>query len=574
MSLVCEISGEPLLGNNNDHNSTVNEIVVTPSGHICIKRLLLAKLLENGGFDPFENTSGRELPLSEDQFVTLQTPGIGGGIGGGSAATVPPRPQATSLPNLLGLLQKEYDAWALELFDTRKTLEDTRRELSQALYQNDAAIRVVARVSQERDAAKQQLEQWNASAAKTGTTTGTTNINGGGTEEESPAPPPPPTDEERENKEPTAKRRRLETNAEVLKNDISDDNIQPMVDIWTRLNKERKPMLKAAALEAPTGESLGKYEFIEKKSWHKSSNRGIPCMAGSDDNFIVTAGKDKQIVVYNNSDQVVQHTFGFGCVATCVDIGNSMVVAGSIKGKITVFSLIGDDNTRGNAGEINVGSKVVDVRVHPTDQHICAATADGRVIIACWIAEEQRLQQVSSFQGSNDDDEEKEEEEYTSAALHPDGLVYVAGTKTGRLLVWDFKNKKLAATMNIPEGEEQEGVSAIAISNNGYLIAAGYNSGTVRFWNLIKQKVVATFKDEQLESINTVTFDQAGKYAAMGGKGGIKITTVKKWDTIATLETKNPVSAIVWSKFLLESSCDKERAVQFHGVPSDGNMEE
>jgi len=573
MSLVCEISGEPLLGNNNDHNSTVNEIVVTPSGHICIKRLLLAKLLENGGLDPFESSSGRELPLSEDQFVTLRTPGSDSGIGGGgSAATVPPRPQTTSLPNLLGLLQKEYDAWALELFDTRKTLEETRRELSQALYQNDAAIRVVARVSQERDAAKQQLEQWNASAATN--TDGTTNVDGDGAEEESTAPPlSPPIDEERENKEPTAKRRRLETNAEVLKNDISDDDIQPMIDVWTRLNKEHKPMLKAAALEAPTGESLAKYEFIEKKSWHKSSNRGIPCMAGSDDNFTVTAGKDKQLIVYNNSDQIVQHTFGFGCVATSVDIGNSMVVAGSVKGKIAVFSLVGDDNNNGNEGDINVGSKVVDVRIHPTDQHICAATADGRVIIACWIAEEQRLQQVSSFQKSNDDGEEKEEE-YTSAALHPDGLVYVAGTTTGRLLVWDFKNKKLAATMKVPEGDEQEGVTAIAISNNGYLIAAGYDSGIVRFWNLIKQKVVATFEDEQLESINTVTFDKAGKYAAMGGKGGIKITTVKKWDTIATLETKSPVSAIVWSKSMLKASCDKERAVQFYGVPSDEKMEE
>jgi pre-mRNA-processing factor 19 len=94
--MVCEISGEPLQG-------TVNEVVVTPSGHICIKRLLLTKLSENGGLDPFES----KLPLSEDQLVTLQTPGSGGSM-------APPRPQATSLPNLLGLLQKEYDAMVSE----------------------------------------------------------------------------------------------------------------------------------------------------------------------------------------------------------------------------------------------------------------------------------------------------------------------------------------------------------------------------------------------------------------------------------------------------------------------------
>ena len=434
MSMVCEISGEPLQG-------TVNEVVVTPSGHICIKRLLLTKLSENGGLDPFES----KLPLSEDQLVTLQSPGSGGSM-------APPRPQATSLPNLLGLLQKEYDAMVLELFDTRKTLEETRRELSQALYQNDAAIRVVARVSQERDAVKQQLEQWNASAASTAAvnTNGATNV-----EEEEPtaAAAPPPTDEEPAATvaAPPAKRRRLEADAEVLKNDVPDDDIQAMNDIWTQLNKERKPMLKAAAAEAPTVESLGKYEFIEKKSWHKSSNRGISSMSATEDsNLIVTAGKDKQLVVYNQSDQVVQHTFGFGCIATCADIGNAMVVAGNQKGKIAVYSLTGDNDNKGNAGEINVGSKVVDVRAHPSDQHVIAATADGRVIIATWIAEEQRLQQVSSFEISNDGDDKKKKEEYTAGALHPDGFLYIAGTKTGRLYAWDFKNKALALTMELP----------------------------------------------------------------------------------------------------------------------------
>ena len=95
MSLVCEISGEPLLGNKDDNNSIraeQNEIVVTPSGHICIKRLLLKKLVENGGLDPF--VTSNDLPLSEDQLVTLQT-------GHNTNAQAPPRPQATSLPNIL-----------------------------------------------------------------------------------------------------------------------------------------------------------------------------------------------------------------------------------------------------------------------------------------------------------------------------------------------------------------------------------------------------------------------------------------------------------------------------------------
>eukprot|EP00542_Grammatophora_oceanica_P011783 CAMPEP_0194045120 /NCGR_PEP_ID=MMETSP0009_2-20130614/16493_1 /TAXON_ID=210454 /ORGANISM="Grammatophora oceanica, Strain CCMP 410" /LENGTH=103 /DNA_ID=CAMNT_0038689877 /DNA_START=27 /DNA_END=335 /DNA_ORIENTATION=+ len=61
------------------------------------------------------------------------------------------------MPNLLHLLQTEYDALILELFDTRQALEQTRKELSQSLYQNDAAVRVIARLAMERDEARQQL---------------------------------------------------------------------------------------------------------------------------------------------------------------------------------------------------------------------------------------------------------------------------------------------------------------------------------------------------------------------------------------------------------------------------------
>ena len=122
------------------------------------------------------------------------------------------------------------------------------------------------------------------------------------------------------------------------------------------------------------------------------------------------------------------------------------------------------------------------------------------------------------------------------------------------------------------EGDEEDATTAVAVSNNGYHIAAGYNSTTVRFWDLRKQKVVAKL-DKQLESIRTVAFDRAGKYAAMGGKGGVKITTIKEWGTTATYETKKPVSGIVWSNksnktTMLEVSCDGERTVQIFGVSS------
>jgi pre-mRNA-processing factor 19 len=430
MSFTCEISGEPLA-------TTQEEVVVTPSGHICIKRLLLTKLAENGGLDPFES-SIRELPLSEDQLVTLAKPS------GAAAAVVPPRSQATSLPNLLHMVQKEYDALVLELFDTRKTLEETRRELSQALYQNDAAVRVVARLAQERDAAKQELERWNAS-------TGVAPTNG-----------QPPADaaaaaatDEVETGERRSKRRRLEPSAEPLSNDIPDEDLQIMSDVWQTLSKGRKSMLKAAGAAAPTPENLTRYTEVDKKAWHKSTNKGIPCMArysNGDSGWIATAGKDKQLVVYSEEGQVVQHTFAFGSVATCIDIGRTMVVAGDAKGKVSAFQL-GED--AGPAGDLALDSAIVDISVHPTNQHVCLATADGRVAIVCWVEDEKRLQLLSTFQHKD------ETEEYTCGDLHPDGLLYMAGTKTGKVHVWDFKNKGCAASLKVSNESKHTVFSAV-----------------------------------------------------------------------------------------------------------------
>lgn len=290
MSLTCELSGEPLA-------TSKETIVATPSGHICIKRLLLQKLTENGGMDPFETI--RERPLSEDQLVELRT-----------KLEPPPRPQATSLPNLLQMVQTEYDALVLELFDTRRALEETRRELSQALYQNDAAVRVVARLSMERDAAREELERWNASAA--------------------PVPTMVPDEE------PQAKRRKVDQADGPLSNDLPEDDLADMVAKWEQLHTQRKPTLKAAAAKAPTQEMVSSYAAKDTKNWHKSTCRSVLCMASRGD-LLVTGGKDKQVVAYSIPEEVVKQTFNIGNVPVSVDVSETLVIAAAAKGHVVVY---------------------------------------------------------------------------------------------------------------------------------------------------------------------------------------------------------------------------------------------
>ncbi len=72
-------------------------------------------------------------------------------------AAKPRGPTATSVPGLINLLQSEWDGLMLEVSTLKEHLNTTRQELTQTLYQYEAACRVVARLMKERDQARKEL---------------------------------------------------------------------------------------------------------------------------------------------------------------------------------------------------------------------------------------------------------------------------------------------------------------------------------------------------------------------------------------------------------------------------------
>jgi pre-mRNA-processing factor 19 len=68
---------------------------------------------------------------------------------------------ANSVPNLLNIMQSEWDASMLEIYNLRENLNDTRKELAHALYQYDAACRVISKIVKDKDYSSSQLKMAN-----------------------------------------------------------------------------------------------------------------------------------------------------------------------------------------------------------------------------------------------------------------------------------------------------------------------------------------------------------------------------------------------------------------------------
>lgn len=131
--MFCSISG----------SAPEKPVVSTKSGHI-FEASAIEKYLEATGKCPVTGE-----PLEAADLMPLKT-----------TTAVKPRPMAaTSIPGMLSLFQNEWDALMLETFTVKQQLETVRQELGHALYQHDAACRVIARLIKERDDARAALAE-------------------------------------------------------------------------------------------------------------------------------------------------------------------------------------------------------------------------------------------------------------------------------------------------------------------------------------------------------------------------------------------------------------------------------
>ncbi|XP_057742767.1 pre-mRNA-processing factor 19-like [Arachis stenosperma] len=516
----CSISGEV----------PEDPVVSKKSGLLFEKRLIETHIADYGKCP----ITGE--PLTLDDLVPIKTGKI-----------VKPRPvQAASIPGMLGMFQNEWDGLMLSNFALEQQLHTARQELSHALYQHDAACRVIARLKKERDEARSLL----ATAERPFPVSANAipaNVSG------------------LSNGKRAAEDDEMAHGGKKMHPGITSAIISELTDCNAALSQQRKKRQISTTL-APV-ESIEAYTQISSHPFHKTNKPGIMSLdiLYSKD-LIATGGIDMNAVIFDRpSGQILSTLSGHSKKVTSVKFvaqGESLLTSSADK---TVRVWQGSEDGNYNCKHIlrDHTAEVQAVTVHATNNYFVTASLDGTW---CFydLSSGTCLTQVADTSGSS--------EGYTSAAFHPDGLIIGTGTTDALVKIWDVKNQSNVAKFDGHTGS----VTAISFSENGYFLATAAHDG-VKLWDLRKLKNFRNFAPYDSETpTNSVEFDHSGSYLAVAGSD-IRIYQVanvkSEWNCIKTFPDLSGTGKVTCVKFGPDSKYiavgSMDRNLRIFGQPSE-----
>lgn len=484
MSLVCALSNE------------IPEVAVlsSVSGYVYEKRLILKYLNENGT-DPMNNQA-----LNPEQLIEVKT----------NALLKPKPPSATSIPALLKSLQDEWDSVMLHSFTLRQQLQTSRQELSHALYQHDAACRVIARLTKEVTAAREALSTLKPQVGSNQVTSSTV---------------VPQT------------MYAAETNGdhdkEPMEEGLSEEVIQRLQEKASTLTQIRKQKGKKIPEELATVEDIKAFKCVGSHTGlHSASITGITTMdiKFNDSNRIVTGGNDKTAVVFNNStEQIVAtlkgHTKKVSQVVYHPE--EDVVITGSADSTIRIWSVPVAQQVQ--FLKIH-DSSITGLSLHPLGDYLLSCSTDEHWAFSD-IRTGKMLIKVSSAASAQTDGDNGSGQSVplTCAKFHPDGLIFGTGTADSTIKIWDLKTKSNLANFPGHTGP----ITCLSFSENGYYLATAAEDSVIKLWDLRKLKNFKTIELEDKAEVRDLIFDYSGSYLAVAGTD-VRIYHVKQWDLVKT----------------------------------------
>ncbi|KAI8886102.1 WD40 repeat-like protein [Backusella circina FSU 941] len=500
--MFCAISGE----------APEQPVVSVKSGNIFEKRLI-EKYIADHGKDPINNEE-----LSTDDLIEIKT----------SPETVKPRPpKLSSVPSLLSALQNEWDSVMLESFTLKQQYQQVRQELSHALYQNDAATRVIARLKKERDASREALANVQAHLGTA-----------------APAPAAEPTSEA------------METDESALPEDAVNKITETSQALSQTRRSKKKPPVEFASLDSVKGYT----KVSDVPSLHTSRSPGITALdVDHSENRILTGGQDKHVQIYDKTEnKVIANMTGHTKKITCVKfrgqaVENDIAISASVDKHVRVWAA-DESNTYKLVHNINAHKgDATGISVHPSKDYFVSSGMDSK-----W-----SFYDFETTKPIADYFDNEVQAGYTSIAFHPDGMILGAGTGNAVVQIWDVKSNKIAASF----GEHKGKIGALAFSENGYILATASEDNLVKIWDLRKLSNTKTFTLDDGYTVSSLAFDDYGQYLAVGGND-VRILKAKDGSAVTSFaDNTADITGVHWSPLaqgLVTSSMD--RTLRFYGA--------
>lgn len=408
---------------------------------------------------------------------------------------VPTRPPtATSIPSLLSSLQTEWDAIALETFSLRKQLIETKRELSTALYQNDAAVRVVARLTKERDEAREALSKLTASL--------------GGSSGE--------TMQVDASEELATSHGNGNATAIIVNEDVSL-KLSPQI-VNELLHNQQE--LQAGRRKRPISDQWVTDDEIRNFSeTHKTKQLFASVSCGATyNNLLITGGGKGKTGVFNCENNDLD-TFNVDGVVSSVGWSSdgTNIVVGTKNGSADIILVESLEKVSGSASRNLHNTPVIFAGFLPSS--------------TTWIltVDKEGGYKISDRNGKVESQVELKQT-ISAARIHPDGVLTAFATFSGGILFYDITTSELMA-----KADAGAPVSSIAFSENGYWMAAGIDSA-VLLYDLRKApdlgsvfEPVTTLPFETLEGpVMSLAFDYSGRYLIAGTLQGFEVISYEK----------------------------------------------
>jgi pre-mRNA-processing factor 19 len=444
-------------------------------------------------------------------------------------------------------VQNEWDELMLETFTLKQHLESTRQELSQALYQHDAACRVIARLMRERDEARGMLASLSAQGVDTSAAAQYQQREGQVSEEAG-----------------SSSSSSMEVEQEVPAGQLSASVLAVLGDTCATLSKGRKGR-KATPEQATREQVTTGCEDSPALSVtpHASAKPGVTCLAmsqsGADDQGVaLSGGADKMAFLTElGGGKVVAKLSGHSKKVTAVALHSSS------DSSAVAFTASADNSVKvwaeksGSYSEVasfpdQHSGEIHSLCAHPSGDYLLGVSADNS-----WsfmdVAKETSLLTVDNTHA---------DENFSCGGLHPDGLILACGASSGAVRLWDIREQKNVASLGEDGVGHAKGVSCLNFNQNGYLLASGGAEGNCKVWDLRKLKEVASLASSSNKAISSVAFDPAGMYLAYGSaSGSVDMSVVKEWNCLCTLaKHKKAVTGLAWGTdagFLLSASMDR-----------------